>query len=88
MGSKRDRCNKILLSDESSKVLLDFGQNFEKENNFFHYPFLAPREEKHLISLNILPAIPGIYKKDPTEKSIQGVIVPTHIQTIPTTFVI
>lgn len=68
--------NKILLSDKETKVLLDFGQNFEKESSFFHYPYLAPREEKHLLSLNILPKIPGVYKCDTTQSpEIQGVLI-------------
>jgi ribonuclease J len=68
--------NKILLTNKETKILLDFGQNFEKESSFFHYPYLAPREEKHLLSLNILPKIPGIYKCDNSENSeIQGVLI-------------
>lgn len=68
--------NKILLSDKKANLLLDFGQNFEKENSFFHYPYLAPREEKHLLSLNILPKIPGIYKNDEEKHhEISGVLV-------------
>jgi len=68
--------NKILLSDKETSIFLDFGQNFEKENSFFRYPYLAPREEKHLLSLNILPAIPGIYKND-TEQNlrVKGVLI-------------
>jgi ribonuclease J len=67
--------NKILLSDKETKILLDFGQNFEKESNYFHYPYLAPREEKHLLSLNILPKIPGVYKCDTETAEIQGVLL-------------
>jgi len=68
--------NKILLSDKETDIFLDFGQNFEKENNFFRYPYLAPREEKHLLSLNILPAIPGIYKNDTEQNTrVKGVLI-------------
>jgi len=68
--------NKILLSDKGTQLFLDFGQNFEKESSFFHYPYLAPREEKHLLSLNILPTIPGIYKCDVSQShNINGVLV-------------
>jgi ribonuclease J len=68
--------NKILVADEGTKVFLDFGQNFEKESNYFHYPYLAPREEKHLTSLGILPDIPGVYKCDEEAcHDIAGVLV-------------
>lgn len=56
--------NKILLDDGASRVLFDFGKNFEKERKYFDEPYLAPREEKHLLSLGILPDIPGLYKYD------------------------
>lgn len=68
--------NKILVADADTKVFLDFGQNFEKESSYFHYPYLAPREEKHLTSLGILPSIPGVYKCDEeASPDIAGVLV-------------
>lgn len=70
--------NKIFLSDKGTGIFLDFGKNFEKENSFFRYPYLAPREEKHLLSLNILPALPGLYKNDAQENTqVDGVLL-TH----------
>ena len=56
--------NKILLKDGDTRVFIDFGKNFEKERLFFDQPYLAPREEKHLLSLGILPDIPGLYRKE------------------------
>lgn len=56
--------NKILFDDGSSRVFFDFGKNFEKERSYFDEPYLSPREEKHLLSLGILPNIPGLYKYD------------------------
>lgn len=68
--------NKVLLADKDTKLFLDFGQNFEKEGSFFHYPYLAPREEKHLISLGILPKITGVYKCDEEPcQDLAGVLV-------------
>ena len=68
--------NKILLAEKNNGVFLDFGQNFEKENSYFRYPYLQPREEKHLLSLGILPSIPGIYKKSSEEEhGIEGVLI-------------
>jgi len=67
--------NKILLSDGDTRIFIDFGENFEKERQFFDEPYLAPREEKHLLSLGILPDLPGLYKSDQEETSINAVLL-------------
>lgn len=56
-------------------MFLDFGKNFEQERKFYDEPYLSPREEKHLLSLGILPGIKGIYKKNMEKANIDGVIV-------------
>lgn len=71
---------KILLETESERVFLDFGKNYSQENKFFDAPYLQPREEKHLLSLGILPQIPGLYKKDVAEPDIDAILV-THPHT-------
>lgn len=67
--------NKILLQERDTKVFLDFGRNFEKERRYFEEPFLTAREEKHLLSLGILPRIKGLYKKDPEDPDIGSILV-------------
>jgi len=51
--------NKILLEDAKARVFLDFGTNFEKERRFYDAPYLAPRNEEHLLGLKILPDLPN-----------------------------
>jgi|Deesub1362A_J573_1020465.scaffolds.fasta_scaffold00005_96 ribonuclease J len=69
--------NKILLEDENTSILLDFGKNFEKERRYYDEPYIKPREEKHLIYLGLLPKIEGLYKKDEREPSIDAILF-TH----------
>ena len=67
--------NKILLDDEKTRIFLDFGKNYSSERNFFDFPLLRPREEKHLLSLGILPQITGLYKQDEAEPNIDGIVI-------------
>jgi glyoxylase-like metal-dependent hydrolase (beta-lactamase superfamily II) len=67
--------NKILLEDGSNRIFLDFGKNYSKERNFFDFPLLQPRQEKHLLATGILPNLPGIYKQDPATPDIAGILL-------------
>jgi ribonuclease J len=69
--------NIILLRDADTRLFLDFGKNFRKERQYFDWPLLVPREEKHLLDLGILPRVPGIYKKDAQAADVAGVAI-TH----------
>jgi len=58
--------NKIIVENEETRILLDFGQRMDYENEFFS-EFLNPRTNssiKDRITIGILPNIPGIYRKD------------------------
>ena len=58
--------NKILLEDSGSSIMLDFGKSFSAENSFFD-EFLQPRTNaclRDLLTLSLLPPIPGIYRHD------------------------
>ena len=58
--------NKILLRDSGSSIMLDFGKSFSAEGRYFD-EFLQPRTNsclRDLLSLGILPKIPGIYRDD------------------------
>lgn len=66
--------NKILLEDGEVKLFLDFGKNFGKENKYYREPFLKPKNEKHLLNLDLLPKIKGLYHDD-NFPPIDGVIV-------------
>lgn len=67
--------NKILLDDGTTRLFLDFGKNYSSEREFFDFPLLQPREEKHLLSLGFLPQIEGLYKKDEAEADVDGIVI-------------
>lgn len=54
--------NKILLKDGDTCIFLDFGMSYSLRDKFYSGPFMAPRSEKSLMELGILPKIEGIYK--------------------------
>lgn len=53
-----------------------FWEAFGKEKQFYDEPYVAPREEKPLLNLRLLPRIKGLYK-DEEKPQIDGVLV-TH----------
>lgn len=67
--------NKILLDDRTTRLFLDFGKNYSSERDFFDFPLLQPREEKHLLSLGFLPQIRGLYKQDEAEPDVDGIVI-------------
>lgn len=54
--------NKILLEAEDSRVFLDFGTSFSREEEFFEFPLLRPACIGDLFKTGILPRLCGIYK--------------------------
>lgn len=69
--------NKILIEDEDTRIFLDFGMSFSKKRKYYDEPFLAPRSEKGLLELGILPNIRGIYEFDDAPPTIDAVFL-TH----------
>lgn len=69
--------NKILLKDGDTKIFLDFGVSLAAKKQYYSSPFLAPRNEKSLLELGLIPKIKGIYAFDEEEKSIDAVLL-TH----------
>jgi len=58
--------NKIMLEDNGSALMLDFGKSFGASGMYFD-EFLQPRTNsclRDLLALGLLPAIPGIYRRD------------------------
>ena len=66
--------NKFVIRDKDSSILLDFGMSLGARGQYFSEPFLAPRDGQGLISLGILPAIPGLYR-DGGERPVDAVIL-------------
>ncbi len=54
--------NKTLIEDSDTKIFLDFGINYSKEDLFFEFPLLRPSCKEDLFKLNLLPNIPGLYQ--------------------------
>jgi ribonuclease J len=67
--------NKILVEDEDTKILLDFGMNFVDRSRFYSEPWLAPRDEKGLLEFDLLPKIPGLYRFDEKEPELDAVLL-------------
>jgi len=58
--------NTFLIESTNTKILLDFGRSFKRENMYFS-GFLQPRTSqglKDLLKFNIIPRIPGLYSKE------------------------
>ncbi len=71
--------NKILLEDEGSGLLLDFGISYTRRGMFFE-EYLKPRTAAGLTDLlvtGVLPAVPGLYRRDLLEMA-QHHALPVH----------
>ncbi len=58
--------NKILLKEDESSILFDFGVNFNEEGKFFN-EFLKSRSVLgiyDLLNLNLIPPLEGLYRED------------------------
>jgi ribonuclease J len=67
--------NKILLQDRDTRVFFDFGMSFAMKKQFYSPPFLAPRSEKSLQELGILPQITGVYKFDQSPPEVDAIFI-------------
>src|SRR5207247_9600760 len=71
--------NKFLVEDSDSRILLDFGMSLGARGQFFSEPFLSPRDRQGLVTLGILPDIPGLYTEEKTPPIAAVVLSPAHI---------
>ena len=67
--------NKILLRDGDTSVFLDFGMSYAMKKKFYSPPFLAPKSERSLQELGILPNLEGIYRFDPKPQTVDAVFL-------------
>ncbi|MEW5936482.1 MAG: MBL fold metallo-hydrolase [Candidatus Thermoplasmatota archaeon] len=65
--------NKLLLEAAGARLMLDFGRDFSAEKRFYDPPFLEPRNVEHHLGTGLLPPIPGIYKNDDREATLDAV---------------
>lgn len=84
-GVKEIGGNKILLEDNGTRILLDFGMSFNRRSLYFE-EFLTPRTANGIgdfFAMNLIPDIPGIYREDllthigrkPEDPQVQGVLL-------------
>lgn len=67
--------NKFLVEDGDTRILLDFGVSYSDRRRFYSEPLLSPRDERELLEFGMLPKLPGLYKFEESEPSIQGVFL-------------
>lgn len=78
--------NKILLSDNDTRIFLDFGKGFTRRAKYFE-EFLNPRVANGMVDfleMGIIPDVEGIYREDllemagrkaPSSPAVDGVLV-------------
>jgi ribonuclease J len=54
--------NKILLEADDTRLFLDFGTSFSREDEYFEFPLLRPSCIQDLFKTGILPNLCGLYK--------------------------
>jgi ribonuclease J len=54
--------NKILLEADDTRIFLDFGTSFSREDEYFEFPLLRPSCIEDLFKTGILPRLQGLYK--------------------------
>jgi ribonuclease J len=67
--------NKILLHDEDTKVILDFGMSFTLRRRYYSDPFLSPRGEVGLLEFGLLPRLKGVYRFEDSEPEVDAVLL-------------
>jgi hypothetical protein len=58
--------NKILLNDNDTRILLDFGRGLSRTANYFE-EYLSPKIANgivHFIEMGLIPDVEGIYRED------------------------
>ena len=67
--------NKILVEDQGTRVMLDFGMSYSDRRRFFADPILSPGDERDLLEFGILPNIKGIYEFEDSTPSLDAVFL-------------
>jgi ribonuclease J len=66
--------NKVLIEDKDAKIFLDFGMSLGARSSYFADPYSAPRSERSLLELGILPKLSGFYRWD-GEPEVDAVVL-------------
>jgi len=67
--------NKILVEDQGTRIMLDFGMSYSDRREYFSDPILSPGDERDLLEFGILPNIKGIYEFEDSPPSLDAVFL-------------
>ena len=67
--------NKILVEDQGTRIMLDFGMSYSDRREYFSDPILSPGDERDLLEFGILPNIKGIYEFEDSTPSLDAVFL-------------
>lgn len=67
--------NKILVRDDDTSILFDFGVSFKLRDSFYSAPFLSPKSGLDLVKLGILPDLKGAYYFEDSAPEIDAVFL-------------
>lgn len=67
--------NKILIEDQDSRIMLDFGVSYSERRRYYIEPWLSPKDERGLLEFGILPDLKGLYRFDEAAPLIDGVFI-------------
>jgi ribonuclease J len=65
--------NKFLLEHGDTRVFLDFGKSFSRENEYFDFPLTQPFYIPDLKKIQAILNIRGLYRDSVGEPSVDGV---------------
>ena len=67
--------NKILVEDQGTRIMLDFGMSYSDRREYFSDPILSPGDERDLLEFGILPNIRGIYEFEDSKPSLDALFL-------------
>jgi len=67
--------NKTLLEDKNTRVFLDFGTAFGKEEVYFQWPELRPANIDDLFKTNVIPKFKNFFKFSHGKPFVDGIII-------------
>ncbi len=67
--------NKILIQDDSTRILFDFGMPFGAKARYYSAPFLSPHCREALLEFGFLPDLKGLYEDDGSEPTVDAIFL-------------
>ncbi len=54
--------NKILVQENETRIFLDFGLSYKRNNEYFEFPMLLPTNLDDLLKTGLIPELKGLYR--------------------------